>query len=300
MKIGLPKGLLYYRYEVLWKSFLQALHIPFITSEESQYTILDAGKRKCVDETCLALKLYIGHIASLKDQCDAILVPRIFSLEKGYQVCTNFNCLYDLVHTLYPELSIFYYNVDVQRHQGEMLGFVKLGKQLGVPLLEAYRAYQFAKEKQLAFLKQREKTKETVQNINHTKILLVGHAYNLRDAFIGKQISSYLEKQNITVVYSDEMPLSQIEESKKISSKVHWTMNKELLAAFAYYQDVVDGIIIISAFPCGPDSLTNEMMMRRHGNHKVLLLTFEDLTSNSALITRLESFLDMLKGGIHL
>ena len=130
--------------------------------------------------------------------------------------------------------------------------------------------------------------------------MFVGHSYNLRDAFIGKQISSYLEKQNITVVYSDEMPLSQIEESKKISSKVHWTMNKELLAAFAYYQDVVDGIIIISAFPCGPDSLTNEMMMRRHGNHKVLLLTFEDLTSNSALITRLESFLDMLKGGIHL
>ena len=42
------------------------------------------------------------------------------------------------------------------------------------------------------------------------------------------------------------------------------------------------------------------MIIRKRKKHPTLLLTFEDLTNNTAVITRLESFLDMLKGGIHL
>ena len=76
-------------------------------------------------------------------------------------------------------------------------------------------------------------------------------------------------------------------------------MNKELLASFMYYKDKINGTIIITAFPCGPDSLTNEMILRKKGKSKVLLLTFEDLSSDIAIITRLESFIDMIKGGIH-
>jgi len=118
---------------------------------------------------------------------------------------------------------------------------------------------------------------------------------------IGSQVVSYLEKENIEIIYSYEVPKNKINEyAYKISPKVHWTMNKELLAAFSYFKDKVDGTIIISAFPCGPDSLTNEMMIRKKKDNKVLLLTFEDLNSNIAIITRLESFLDMMKGEIHL
>ena len=77
-------------------------------------------------------------------------------------------------------------------------------------------------------------------------------------------------------------------------------MNKKLLSAFNYFKDKVDGTIILTAFPCGPDSLANEMIIRKKKQNPILLLTFEDLTNNTAVITRLESFLDMLKGGIHL
>ena len=95
------------------------------------------------------------------------------------------------------------------------------------------------------------------------------------------------------------MPNKYVNEyAKKISPKVHWTMNKELLASFMYYKDKVDGIILVTAFPCGPDSLTNEMILRKKGKSKVLLLTFEELSSDTALITRLESFLDMIKGSV--
>ena len=66
------------------------------------------------------------------------------------------------------------------------------------------------------------------------------------------------------------MPRDQINKYiKKISPRVHWTMNKELLAAFAYFKDKVDGTIVITAFPCGrPDSLSNEMILRKKRNPK--------------------------------
>lgn len=299
--IGLPKGLLYYHYQVLWKAFFDALEVPYVTSENSNLEILEMGKRKCVDEACLSLKLYIGHVESLHDKCDYILIPRIFSLVKTEQVCTNFNCLYDLVHNLYPELTILNYNIDVKRHHSEKSAFLKIGKELGFSIIETLHAYQKAKEVASVYQQQLVTSGEKKLHADTIKILLLGHPYNLFDPLVGGRISSYLEERGITLIYSNEMPKDKVDiYVKKISPKVHWTMNKELLAAFVYFKPQVDGVILISAFPCGPDSLTNEMMLRKRGDSKVLLLTFEDLSSDVAILTRLESFLDMLKGGIHL
>ena len=300
-KIGIPKGLLYYRYQILWKAFFYCLYVPYITSEESNLEILKKGQAKSVDEACLALKIYLGHIESLKDKCDSILIPRIYSLEKGYQACTNFNCLYDLVKNIYPNLNIINYNIDVSHHESEKKGFFKIGKELGFNLITINHAYKLAKEVEKNYHDKLVAQGQKKLKSNKLKILLVGHHYNLEDALIGKRISSYLRKENIELLYSYEVPQEAIDKySYQISTKIHWTMNKELLAAFAYFKDQVDGVIILTAFPCGPDSLANEMMIRKRGNSKVLLLTFEDLSSDTAIITRLESFIDMIKGGIHL
>lgn len=299
--VGIPRGLLYYYYDTLWKAFFDCLQVPYLISKKSNLNLLKKGQEKAVDEACLALKLYLGHIEDIKDQCDYILIPRIFSLEKQEQVCTNFNCLYDLIHTLYPNIQILNYNIDVKRHHYEKNAFLKLGKELGFSLLESNRAYQLAKEIEQNHQKQLAKRGQEKLNSTKTKILLVGHPYNIHDALIGQRIITYLQQQNIEIIYSYEISPELVDiYIQKISPKVHWTPSKTLLAAFAYYKDKVDGTIIISSFPCGPDSLTNEMMLRKRQQAKVLLLTFEDVNSDVAIITRLESFLDMLKGGIHL
>lgn len=298
--VGIPRGLLYYRYKTLWTEFFNALNVKYVTSNESNFKILNDGKQKCIDESCLSLKLFMGHVESLKDKCDYIFIPRIYSLEKLEQVCTNFNCLYDLVRNLYPNLKIINYNVDVKHHISEKDAFCNLGKQLGFNKKDSLKAYKYAKEKEQNYLKKLEINQDKKLLFNKTKILLLGHSYNLSDALIGKTITAFLKKYDIEIIYSDGIPKRFVNSySKKISPRVHWTMNKELLASFMYYKDKVDGVIAITAFPCGPDSLTNEMILRKKGKSKVLLLTFEDLNSDIAIITRLESFLDMIKGGVY-
>ena len=236
-----------------------------------------------------------------KDKCDYILVPRIYSLVKTEQVCTNFNCLYDLVRNTSPDIKILNYNIDLKHHHSEKSAFIKIGKELGFSIIESLNAYNKAKIIENNYYKNEEKKAKIALKSNKTKILLLGHPYILKDNLIGKNIINYLKKNNISLIYSYQMPRDLIEfNCSKISEKVHFTMNKKLIAAFNYFKDKVDGTIILTAFPCGPDSLANEMIIRKRKKHPTLLLTFEDLTNNTAVITRLESFLDMLKGGIHL
>lgn len=301
MKIGLPKALLYHYYSHLWKAFFDELKVNYIESNDTTIKTLILGKEKSIDESCLALKIYLGHIAELKDKCDCILVPRIYSLVKTEQVCTNFNCLYDLVRNTFPDIKILNYNIDLKHHQSEKNAFLKIGKELGFSIIESASAYSKAKKIENNYYKNEEKkAKETLKS-NKTKILLLGHPYILKDNLIGKNIINYLEKNNISLIYSYQMPKDLIEfNCNKISQKIHFTMNKKEIAAFNYFKDKVDGTIILTAFPCGPDSLANEMIIRKKKQNPILLLTFEDLTNNTAVITRLESFLDMLKGGIHL
>ena len=301
MKIGLPKALLYHHYSPLWKAFFNELKVEFIESDDTTIKTLIKGKEKSIDESCLALKIYLGHIEELKDKCDYILVTRIFSLTKSEQVCTNFNCLYDLVRNTFKDIKILNYNIDVKHHHSEKSGFIKIGKELGFSIIESASAYNKAKEIENNYYKNEEKKAKNALKSNKTKILLLGHSYILKDNLIGKTITNYLEQNNISIIYSYQIPKDLIEfNCSKISTKIHFTMNKELIAAFNYFKDKVDGTIILTAFPCGPDSLSNEMIIRKRKKHPTLLLTFEDLTNNTAVITRLESFLDMLKGGIHL
>jgi len=295
--IGIPKGLLFYKYEHLWKSFFNNLNVKYIISDNTTPETLYKGKNKSIDEACLSLKIYIGHIEQLKDKCDCLFIPRIYSLEKKNQVCTNFNCLYDLIKNLYPNLKIIHYNIDITKHKDEKKAFIYLGKQLGFNRKQTIHAYKLAKiEEEKKYLECQDKLQKKLQSPNQ-KILLIGHPYNIKDNVVGKTIINFFKKYSIDIIYSYETPKELINEyCNKISSKVHWTMNKELLASFSYFKDKVDGTIIISAFPCGPDSLTNEMIIRKKDNHKTLLFTFEDLNSDIAIITRLESFIDMLQG----
>ena len=296
LTVGLPKGLLYYRYKVIMENFLNKLNVKYVTSENSNFKILEEGKNICIDEACLSLKLFMGHVKSLENKCDVIIIPRIYSLEKGMQVCTNFNCLYDLTRNLFPNLKIIEYNIDVSHNKTEEKAFISLGKKLGFSKKASKNSYYYAKQKEHEYEENMLVKTEKKLKSNKPKILIYGHQYNILDSLIGKVVTKFLLKENIEIIYSYEMKKEHIIYSEEILSKVHWTMNKELLASFMYYKDKIDGVIMISAFPCGPDSLTNEVILRKKKDTKVLLLTFEDLNSDIAVETRIESFIDMIKG----
>ena len=288
--------MLYYYDKDLWIEFFKNLGIDVIITPNTNKKIVDSGTKLAPSEACLSLKIYLGHIIELKDKCDYILIPRLYSLKKNEQVCTNFNALYDLVNNLF-DVNILNYNVDISTKNYQLLGFLSIGEQLGFSYIKSYKAYKYAekikrmKQKKQELLQQ----KEIEENKDKIKILLAGHPYNLYDSLIGKSVIDFLKENNITILYSDKINHELVdEECRKISTDIHWTHNKEIVASTKYYEDIVDGIILISSFPCGPDSLMNEQISHKIKKVPLITLIFEDLNNDAGIITRLESFIDIL------
>lgn len=73
--VGIPRALLYYRRGAVWEQFFRLLDIPTILSPPGSRGILEAGTRLAPDESCLALKMFIGHVDTLIGRCGQILFP---------------------------------------------------------------------------------------------------------------------------------------------------------------------------------------------------------------------------------
>ncbi len=293
--IGIPKALLYYKYGNLWTMFFEELNLDIIISPNTNNSILDIGDRLSLDESCMAMKVYLGHINYLIGKCDYILVPRIKCLKKHEKLCTNFSCLYDLVNNLF-DTKILNYNIDVERQEDEAYAFISMGKELGFSYLKSYHAYLAAKEKDKMITNRKiSKQKTILASSNKIKVLVAGHPYILYDDVLGRRITKILEDNNIDLIYSDNYDNKYLDKySKKISVSNYFTYNKEIMASISYYQDMVDGIILITAFPCGPDSLSNEMI-KRYVSIPLIELTIDNSDNNTGIETRLESFIDILK-----
>ena len=79
MTIGLPRAMLYYRCRALWHTFFEELGAEVVVSSPTDREILDQGTALAIDESCLSLKIYLGHVRALIGRCDYILVPRVSS-----------------------------------------------------------------------------------------------------------------------------------------------------------------------------------------------------------------------------
>lgn len=150
----------------------------------------------------------------LKNKCDYILIPRIFSLEKHNQVCTNFNALYDLANNLF-DIKILNYNVDISTKNYQMLGFLKLGEKLGFSYIKTYNAYKYAEKIKKMKRKKQEEEQRKLLSSEKIKILLAGHPYNLYDNLIGNNVINFLEQNNITILFSNKIEEEKIEEEYK-------------------------------------------------------------------------------------
>lgn len=297
MKIGLPRAFLYYKYKKLWEVFFEELGCQIVVSEESNKKILSDGINLSIDESCLPSKIYMGHVQSLIGKCDYILVPRIASFGKGEMACTKFNAMYDIVKNTLQGIHLIDYNIDVNNGNHELQGFLHMGKVIGKGNIETLKAYINAKKQNRIYHKSKVSLQSKVlESSKQMKILIVSHPYNTYDKLIGYPIIKYLKELDVIPIYADLCNSKEsIKHSKELSKCLYWTFNKELIGAIEIYKDNVDGIIFITAFPCGPDSLVNELVLRKFKELPMANIILDELQGEAGLQTRIESFIDIIR-----
>ena len=294
IKVGIPRSLYYYYYGKLLVSFFKNLDFEVVLSPKTNKDIMDLGIKYATDEMCLSLKNYIGHVAYLSDKVDYIVIPRIDNFYSSNQTCTNFLSTYDIINNLF-DVKILNYNIDLNNRETEFKGFLKMGLELDKPKEEIKVAYNRAKIYSMNYKERLIRNNMSKLMSKKIKILIVGHPYNLYDDIIGKPILDYLKNNDIEIIYSNLFDENKcLKLSENLSKELYFKYNKENIGSIEISKTMIDGIIFLTTFPCGPDSLVNELVIRKI-NIPHIQLIIDDLSSDVGLETRLESFLDILK-----
>ena len=295
IKIGIPRAFLYYRNYILWKTFFEGIGCTLIISSPSNKGTIMEGKKLSIDEACLPSIIYLGHIKELSSKCDYILVPRICNYGKGNRVCMKFNGIYDVVNNLFED-NILDYDIDYLKGKFEIFGFIKMGIRLKKNIFKVLYYYVKGKIKEKKHFETLANKQDKVFRSNKMKILIVAHPYVVYDEYLSGNIIKYFKENNIDLLYSDRLDRrTAIGYAEDFSNTLYFLYSKENIGSAFFYKDNIDGIIFLSSFPCGPDSLVNELAIRKLNDIPSIKITVDESTATSGLITRLESFVDILK-----
>lgn len=296
--IGIPRAMLYHRYSRLWNVFFSELGIRLIISGPTTKGILDEGTDLAIDETCLSTKIFLGHVKELIGKCDYILIPRISNFGQKRYMCTKFEALYDMTSNIFRSTGqkFLAYNIDEKKKLDEETAMTEMGMRLGFPKKQVHKAYKIAKKSEQEFWKRELKKQELLYKSPDIKILLAAHSYIIQDEYIGKPVLEMLDRLGVTVIRADLVERKDaIEQSRKLSPTLKWEVNREIAGGIYMNKDRIDGIIFLSAFPCGPDSMANELLMRKNKDLPALNLVIDAQDGLAGIETRLESFVDIIK-----
>lgn len=298
IKIGIPRALLYHRYGVLWKTFFTKIGCNIVLSPPTNQNIISQGINNSVDESCFASKIYLGHVLYLADKCDYLLLTRVCDYGPKDKVCTRLNATYDTVKELIPPNKIIHYNLEKTALSFEFFGFIKMGLKLTKNLPKILYAYYFARKKQIAHTKNLENNQKHLLQKTNKKILLVSHFYNLEDKFISSYIINYLKENNIIPIFSHHLDKKIATNfSEYFSETLYWKYSKEMIGSLYYYEHQISGIIYLSSYPCGIDALVNNLSIIKNSHIPAINLIIDENVTELSLETKLESFLDIIKGG---
>ncbi len=296
--IGIPRGLLYFRYGNLWTGFFKELGITTKLSPPTDRGILETGSNLAVDETCLSEKIYFGHVQALVGKCDYIFIPRISNYGRHRSMCVRFDALYDETCNVFRNAGQKFLtcNVDVMEGEKEKHAFYQLGYQLGFSHKRTKKAYKRARRADKKQRKLLVNETEQLYRQEGTKILIAGHSYLIEDAFMGRTVMDYLEKSDVIAIRADRIDRKEaLKKSLELSPTCRWEVNREILGSIVAHRSRVDGIILMSAFPCGPDAMVNELLTRKLKGIPVLNLVMDGQSGTAGVETRLESFVDIIR-----
>lgn len=291
-KIGVPRGLLYFRYHPFLLTFLNELDAEIVISEETNKEILDLGVKYSVDEACLPIKIFHGHVASIKESCDIIIVPRIMREKGGEFICPKFCGLPEMIFHSISDLPFITYDplyLDSKKKLDQWI--MKLGKYITNDGKKINAAYKKAIEIQSAY-------KFGIQDNEYSlKVALVGHPYCVHDQFFNMNIIKKLNNMGVGVITEEAICKNQYhDEVNHLYKKPFWDFTKNAygFCMNIYKNRAVNGIVYISSFGCGIDSVTIELIKNQIKGLPFLVIKVDEHTGEAGLDTRIEAFINML------
>lgn len=137
------------------------------------------------------------------------------------------------------------------------------------------------------------------ENKDFPAIALVGHSYLTYESYANLNLLQKLQNKAKVHLIESVSPEEVDNNLYVLAKKIFWSHARRIFGAgHAYIKDkTIDGIIYLSCFGCGTDSMIQDMLARKaRQEHKpYMVLTLDEHSGEAGLVTRLEAFLDMLE-----
>lgn len=330
VRVGIPRALSYYTFYPLWLAFIEKLGAEVVLSHFTNRAILEDGIKETVNDACIPIKVFHGHVMDLKDRVDYIFAPRMVSADGIATFCPKFLGLPDMVrHTgvKLPPLIDVRYKCSRFTALGLLRFFKLVAAKLGVknPLkvcnaaivaLWKQKKYQKlllngltpTRALEITTVSEKPVTAERVNRNfirpdegNEVVVALLGYPYAIYDSYITAGLYDKLDKLGVRIVTTEQIPLQQMQHSSKsMPQNFFWHYSNQVCWAGLYLlsqRGIVDGIIHVTAFGCGPDAMVDKTLEleAKSAGLPFLSLTIDEHTGEGGVQTRLEAFVDMLQ-----
>ena len=318
--IGIPRGMSFYGNYPFWYGFFTDLGFEIILSDPTTKQTMSEGSSLVVTETCLPIKIYLGHILNLinKKGVKNIFVPSLQSVAPKIYNCSKIRGLPDLVRNVVKgDFNLIEPTLDKSaKHKGLYDFLAEAVAPFGITdndrIKKASKQGWKVYNNFLVMMRAGLSYKKALANALKGKVLidaqseskpinvaLISHGYNIYDERACMKIFDKLDKMDVKVFTSLQLTEEQMMEGiLSCGHKRYWANEYEMTGTAGHYlkDNKIDGIITLNAFGCGPDSMMIERIMRKAKEigKPMLALTIDEHTGEAGFITRLEAFIDML------
>lgn len=319
MQIGIPRAMSYYNFFPFWFGFFEDLGIKVVLSDKTTKETMSKGSALVVTETCLPVKVYVGHVLNLLEKgIDKIFVPSLQSIDHKIYNCSKIRGLPDLIkNVVKKDFIIIDATLDKSEKNQGLYQFLKEAvkafgitdeKRIKAASKAGWKVFNNFKimmnsgipfEKALKFAKEGKVVIVNSQKEYPINVALIAHGYNLYDERVNMKIFDKLEKLDVKAFTANMASEEQLMEGvSALDSRLYWANELEMTGAAGHYlqDNKIDGIITLNAFGCGPDSIMIERIQRyaKKFNKPCLHLSLDEHTGEAGFVTRIEAFTDML------
>lgn len=300
MRVGIPRAMLYHHYGECWLAFLGAIGVePVVTGLTSRRTVKE-GASRADNETCLPVKVFTGHLLGLEGKVDAILIPRLVSIEHGTCSCPKFLGLPDMARALVPGLPpVLSPSMDLgDRRLMWLKDWYGIARAMGAGRKVALNAV-YGLLRDLRARNERAAGPGVVSD--NLKVGVAGHAYNVNDPGVSMDLLTRLHRLGVAPLTVEQCDLADARrQADTLPRRIFWGFERILAGVVLNWSRTgsVAGIVFLTSFACGPGSIIGSLLEDQlvcEGSVPFMTITLDEHSAEAGLVTRLEAFTDMLR-----
>ncbi|MFC1963660.1 acyl-CoA dehydratase activase [Chloroflexota bacterium] len=308
--VGIPRALMVYDYAPLLIAFLNEIGANVVLSSKTTKKIMEQSVELSYSDSCFPVKLLHGHAASLSD-VDYILYPCAIRMGlKDGEENQKYSCPlvqaspYIIKEVLGLQKRLLIPIIDFSTGDKNVIkSLADVGVEMGFTKREAKRAAAKGIEAQRRFeqdlMQYGQEALQQIREKGELGVVLLSRAYVFQDSGANMGIAEKLAQLGVVPIPIDFLPLNSVN-VKEYTDRPYWiSESKHIAGADITARDPSLYGLALTTFGCGPNSFMLNIVEDIMGDKPLGELEIDEHAAEAGIVTRLEAFVDTIRGFAH-